>query len=319
MMTGVSVPKPKLLFEDSDGWFSGSPPNFIETPLKALNEIIVGLPESELIIIAAKASQGKTSLAMQIAADAAHNGLPVGIFSLEMSRKSLALRLACSVLGIDSSRLHRRAKVPLSAKELKDFSEITSSLSTLPLYVDDRGGLTAEKIYAASIDWKEKYGVKAIFLDYIQLVEGNTDNRQEAIGSAARIFKQIAKELAIPFVALSQVNRAADSRESRIPILSDLRDSGQLEQISDMVLMMSYPNSPDDDLDHVREVIIHVKKNRNSSTGLAHAMFNKRMTRFEDLDAEVVTASQEKRDGKQPSAQNTKAKWKPATKEEGPS
>lgn len=321
MMTGIQVPKPKRLYEDSEGWFTGDPPNFIETPLEALNEIIVGLPESELVLIAAKPSQGKTALAMQIAADMAHNGLPCGFFSMEMSRKSLGMRLACSVLGIDSNRLRRRARAPLSPTEIAEIEEVRKALSDMPLMVDDRGGLSAEKIYETARQWKQDYGVKAIFLDYVQLIEADSDNRQESIGAAARVFKQIAKELVVPFVALSQVNRAIDSRESRIPLLSDLRDSGQLEQVADTVLMFSYPNGPDDELDQLRECQIHVKKQRNGPTGIAHVQFNKRLTKFEPLDPEAIAAQQGNR---APAHDHSPAKagprtWKAPTNEEVPS
>lgn len=321
MNTGIQVPKPKRLFEDSENWFTGDPPNFIETPLEPLNEIIVGLPESELILIAAKPSQGKTALAMQIAADMAHNGQACGFFSMEMSRKSLGQRLACSVLGIDSNRLRRRARAPLSAGDIASIEQVRADLNDMPLLVDDRGGLSAEKIYATALQWKQDYDVKAIFLDYVQLIEADSDNRQESIGAAARVFKQIAKELVVPFVALSQVNRAIDSRDSRIPLLSDLRDSGQLEQVADTVLMFSYPNGPDDELDTIRECQIHVKKQRNGPTGIAHVQFNKRLTKFEPLDSEAIAAQQENRvpshDGDKPKS-GGKA-WKAPNKEETPS
>lgn len=319
MNTGLQIPRPKLLFEGSDGWFSGEAPNFIETPLEALNDIIVGLPESELILIAAKPSQGKTALAMQMAAETANNGQPVGMFSLEMSRKSLGQRLACSILGIDSNRLRRRFKTPLSANELAKIEEVRASLAGLPLYVDDRGGLTAEKIYQTSLEWKKQYDVSSIYLDYVQLVEGDHDNRQEAIGASARVFKQIAKELSIPFVALSQVNRAIDSRESRVPLLSDLRDSGQLEQVADTVLMFQYPNSPDDDLDNVRECQIHVKKQRNGPTGIAHVQFNKRLTKFEPLNPAAIEEQQGKRTPASHDDGGGKKRWKQPSQSEEPS
>ena len=179
--------------------------------------------------------------------------------------------------------------------------------------------MTAEKIYTTSLEWKKEYGVKAIFLDYAQLVEGDSDNRQETIGQAARVFKQVAKELQLPFVALSQVNRAIDSRESRIPLLSDLRDSGQLEQVADTVLMFSYPNSPDDDLDHVRECQIHVKKQRNGPTGIAHVQFNKRLTKFEPLDSDTIVKNRESRQPlPEDKPQQAKKAWKPKAKDEEP-
>ncbi len=321
MNTGIQVPKPKKLFDNSENWFTGTPPVFIETPLEALNEIIVGLPESELIIIAAKPSQGKTALAMQIAADMAYNDMACGFFSMEMSRQSLGQRLACSMLGIDSNRLRRRARIPLSQHELQAIANCVQGIADMPLYVDDRAGLSAEKVYAAARQWKEEYDIKAIFLDYVQLIEADSDNRQESIGAAARVFKQIAKELTLPFVALSQVNRAIDSRESRIPLLSDLRDSGQLEQVADTVLMFSYPNSPDDDLDAVRECQIHVKKQRNGPTGTAHVQFNKRLTKFEPLNPETVAQQADNRSAAPAGATPNKGKgkaWKAPEKDEVP-
>lgn len=311
METGIKVPKPKLLFEGAVEWVRSDPIRFIETPLEPLNDIIVGLPSSELILIAAKPSQGKTALAMQMAANTAQEGQTVGVFSMEMSRKQLGERLACSALGIDSNRLRKRWKEPLSEAEQSAIEEFYQDMANLPLLVDDRGGLSAEKIYAASLAWKKDFDVKAIFLDYVQLIEGGDDNRQEAIGSAARIFKQIAKELEIPFVALSQLNRAMDTRESRVPRLSDLRDSGQLEQVADTVLMFSYPNSPDDDLDNLRECQIHVKKQRNGPTGIAHVQFNKQHTIFENLDPDAVAKQAELRgttSTKSPLGRQTK--WK---------
>lgn len=305
MMTGMKTPEPRLLFDGFHERLNSKPPNFLESGLAPLDEIIVGLPESELILIAAQPSQGKTALAMQMSANIAVNGDAVGFFSMEMSRGQLADRLACSVAGIDSNRLRNRGRVPLSPKEIRILNEIIKENAKLPIFVDDRGGLSAEKIYTTAQTWKEKYNVKAIFLDYIQLTEDGNENRQEGIGSAARIFKKIAKELSVPFVALSQLNRASSSRESRTPKLSDLRDSGQLEQIADTVLMFSYPNSPEDDLDNIRQCEIHVKKQRNGPTGIANVMFDKVFTKFEPLEMSRLAVHSE-----EPTPTGKRQKWK---------
>lgn len=308
METGIKTPEPKLIFGGASEWIRGEPPKFIESPLSALNEIIVGLPESELVLIAGAPSQGKTALGMQIAASAAAEGQAVGVFSMEMSRKQLAERLACSALGIDSNRLRKRWKVPLTPEETQQLDELYAEQANLPIFVDDRGGLSIDKIYSAANTWKETHNIRAILLDYVQLIEGGQD-RQEAIGQAARTFKIIAKELQVPFIALSQINRAIDNRENRTPRMSDLRDSGQLEQVADIIMMFSYPNSPDDDVDPLRECQIHVKKNRNGPTGVAHVQFNKARTKFEPLDpTEIELVRSQSTDT--PKTENKKVQWK---------
>lgn len=308
MTTGISVPKPRQLFEGYSERLSSTPVNYYETGLAALDEIIVGLPESELILIAGKPSQGKTALAVQIAVTMAKRGETVGVFSLEMARGQLADRVICAETGVDSQKLRKRKAMPLTEREVKLLDDGAKQFADLPIFVDDRGGLSAEKVYTTALSWKKDFDVRAIFLDYVGLIEGMADNRQEAIGGAARVFKQIAKELKLPFVALAQLNRAMDARDSRVPRLSDLRDSGQLEQVADTVLMFSYPNSPEDDLDNLRECQIHVSKQRNGPTGAAHVMFDKRQTLFVPLNADLVSDAREHREHGE--AAKPKAKWK---------
>lgn len=306
MEAGKKIPDPKLIFEGASERFHSDPPRFIETPLPALNEIIVGLPESELIIIAGQPGSGKTSLAMQMAAYAAMQGQAVGVFSMEMSRAQLGERLACSALNITANQLRSRWKTPLSAADTASIDTLYKEQAALPIFVDDRGGLQIDEIHHTAKYWKEKYAVKAIFLDYVGQIEGGGMDRQEAIGSAARRFKIIAKELSIPFVALSQVNRAINNRESRIPQQSDLRDSGQLEQVADIILMFSFPNSPDDDADIIRECQIHVKKNRNGPAGIAHVQFNRGRTQFETLDPDIISQT---RANSEPRQQEKRIPW----------
>lgn len=295
MNTGKSVPDPKQLVEGYHERLHAAPPVFQETGIKALDEIIVGLPDSELILIAAKPSQGKTALAVQSAVNLAKRGVPTGIFSLEMSRGQLADRVICAETGIDSQRLRKRRECPLSKDEMDILDQTAEHFAKLPLYVDDRGGLKIQQVYETAKKWSKSLGVRAIFLDYVQLMESESDSREETVGSSARVFKQIAKEINCPFVALSQLNRGMDYRDSRIPRLSDLRDSGQLEQVADTVLMFAFPNSPDDDLDNVRECDIHIKKQRNGPTGVASVMFDKKITSFVPLDHKRLSEARDQR------------------------
>lgn len=323
MHAGRITPKPVKLSTGVWDAITTDPPVYIPTPVESLNTIITGLPEGELILIAGRPSQGKTALAMQCVEFAAAGGVPCGVFSMEMSRRSLALRLALGRAKIENNRFRNREKVPLTDDELARLREAYDYLDTLPIYVDDRPGLRSEQMLEAATVWKKEFDVGLIMQDYIQLAEGDGDNRQEIVGKTGRDLKIIARDLSVPVIALSQLNRGIEGRESRKPRMSDLRDSGQLEQTADTIIMFAYPNAPDDDLDDIRAVEMHVVKQRNGPTGVAHAQFNKPATAFETLNedlmpqAEAEEAKPKGKKEKEPAGKR-QDKWKKKQEEAEP-
>lgn len=280
MITGKHVvPKPLMIGDVAWEVATTDPPGFIPTGIGPLDELIVGATDGELLIVAGAPSQGKTALAMQIAETAAIGGVNVGMFSLEMGPAALSMRMIAAHSGVSITKLRMRAKVPLSAKDQDAVEAAAKFIGTLPIGVDSRSGLTGTQVYETVADWK-KSGVGLILLDYIQLMEGDSESREEAIGSNTRQLKNAARDFALPFIALSQVNRAAGQREDSVPRMSDLRGSGQIEQVGDTILMFHYPNI-EDKLEMIRAVDIHAVKQRQGPVGFASLYFNKPLTRFQ--------------------------------------
>ena len=259
---------------------TGVPTGFVE-----LDEITSGLQPSDLVIIAARPSMGKTSLALNIAQ---HVGLKtdmtVGIFSLEMSKEQLFLRMLTSEAGIDSHRLRTGFLVE------SDWSKLSHAISTLAetsIYIDDTPAIGLMSMRAKARRLQAEHGLHLLIVDYLQLMQATSrfDNRTQELGAISRSLKSLAKELNIPVVALSQLSRAPEARSDHRPMLSDLRESGALEQDADVVAMIfradAYPEfSPEDE--GVAEVII--AKQRNGPTGVVRLAFLKQFTRFASLE-----------------------------------
>ncbi len=240
-----------------------------------------GAQRSDLIILAARPSMGKSCLMLQCARKQAKNGIPVGIISIEMSAHSLVLRMLSQETHID---LERVSKGALKKSEWESVDNTTFSLREYPVHIEDMGGIGVTVMAAKAKAWAIKHGIQILYVDYLQLAEddtGTSKNREQEVATISRGLKRIAKELNIPVVALAQLNRGLESRTDKRPQLSDLRESGGIEQDADMVIFLyrdAYYNKNSDD--PTTEVII--AKYRNGKTGTVALEFNGETQTFTD-------------------------------------
>jgi replicative DNA helicase len=276
----------KERFENLEQLYENKQPvSGLATPFDELDSYTSGFQNSELVIVAGRPSMGKTSFALNVAQ---HLGIkekiPVGIFSLEMSSEQLVMRLLCAEARIDSHRLRMGY---IKSSEFAELAIVAGYLSEAPIYIDDSPSVTMMELRAKSRRLKSEVNVGAIFVDYLQLVSSTDrfENRQQQISAISRNLKSLAKELEIPVVVLSQLSRAVESRGGdRRPLLSDLRESGAIEQDADTVLMLFRPEfyeGEDSENAGIAEVII--AKQRNGPTGTVKLAFMKEYTRFERL------------------------------------
>jgi replicative DNA helicase len=240
-----------------------------------------------MIVIAARPSMGKTSLAMNIAEHVAVDlKLPVGVFSLEMTSESLVLRMLCS-----RSRVNLR-NVREGFLAERDFPKLTGAAGTLasaPLFIDDSGGLSILQLRAKARRMSQQYGIKLFVIDYLQLLHSTSrraENRQQEIADISNGIKALAKELNVPVIVLSQLNRELEREKNRKPRMSDLRESGAIEQDADLVGLLYKPNADDEEAAAATEedavpVNLLIAKQRNGPTGDVHLTFLKPFTRFE--------------------------------------
>ncbi|MDY6782214.1 MAG: replicative DNA helicase [Cyanobacteriota bacterium] len=248
-----------------------------------LDAMTGGFQRSDLIVIAGRPSMGKTALGLGIAANVARiHSEPVAIFSLEMSKEQLAQRLLAAEAGVESNRLRSGR---LSQTELEPLSLAIGTLSKLPIFIDDSAMLSVmqmrSQVRRLQAERDGKLGM--VVLDYLQLMEGSGDNRVQELAKITRSLKGLAREVNTPVVALSQLSRGVEARNNKRPMMSDLRESGSIEQDADLVIMLyrdSYynPDSPDR---NVAEVII--TKHRNGPTGTVKLLFQPELTKFENL------------------------------------
>ena len=243
-----------------------------------------GFQRSDLIIIAGRPSMGKTSFALNIATNIAReHKLTVAIFSLEMSRDQLAMRLLSSEAKIESNKL-RSGRI--TENEMEPLMKAIGTLSELPIYIDDTGNLTVMQMRSEvrRLQAEKKGNLGLVLLDYLQLMQGtSSDNRVQELSRITRSLKSLAREINVPIVALSQLSRAVEQRNNKRPMLSDLRESGAIEQDADLVLMLyrdEYYN-PDSVDRGIAEIII--AKHRNGPTGQIKLLFKPELTQFLNL------------------------------------
>lgn len=270
---------------------TGVPSGFV-----ALDAVTGGWQDTDLIIIAARPGMGKTALVLCAALNAAKQGIPVGIFSMEMGRTQLFQRFASMETGIDAGRI-RRGK--LTMLEFEEVAASINDLSALPLYIDDTPGLTIFDLRAKARRLKMQYGIKMLIVDYLQLMGGGEErragNREQEVSSISRGMKTIAKELEVPVIALSQLSRAVETRGgAKRPQLSDLRESGSLEQDADLVSFIYRPEYYDiiedehgKSLKGVAEFLI--EKHRHGALETVGLRFDGPTTRFADMSANIST------------------------------
>ena len=264
----------------------------VPTGFTQLDNMTSGLQNSDLIILAARPSMGKTALALNIARNAAvEANIPVAIFSLEMSKEQLSLRMLCSEARIDSSRLRGGF---FSMEDWHRLTDAAGVLSEAPIYIDDSPSLSAMDIRAKSRRLKMDKNIGLIIIDYLQLMQGrsNAERRDLEISEISRSLKALAKELDLPVLALSQLNRMLEQRTDKRPRLSDLRESGALEQDADLVAFIYRDEvyNKDEDNPNRGTAEILLSKQRNGPTGDILLSFLNSYTRFENLASEEAMA-----------------------------
>ncbi len=261
----------------------------IETGFFELDEMTNGLQPGELIIVAARPSMGKTALALNMAEHmAAVNRQPCAVFSLEMSRQQLAQRLLCSRSGVDSHKLRRNL---LNDDDYANLAKAVGGLSEAPLYIDDTPGLTLLGLRAKARRLVARHDIKAVYVDYLQLMSApGSESRQQEVSSLSRGIKALARELKVPVICLSQLNRAAEQREGHRPRMSDLRESGSIEQDADVVMMLhreDYFHRGEEDYEETNTAEVILTKQRNGPTGVVKLHFHGPTTRFHNLATHV--------------------------------
>ena len=257
----------------------------LSTGFKDLDMLTAGLQASDLILIAARPSMGKTAFVLNIAQHVAvRDKQPVAFFSLEMSKEQLVQRMLCAEATIDASRLRIGQ---LEDKDWTNLIEGADRLSSAPIYIDDTAGINVVELRSKARRLQQEHGLKLIIIDYLQLMQGNgggrSENRQQEISEISRSLKSLARELNVPVIALSQLSRGVESRQTKKPMLSDLRESGSLEQDADIVAFLyreDYYN-PDTDQKNITEVII--AKHRNGPVDTVQLFFHKQFTKFSNL------------------------------------
>jgi replicative DNA helicase len=257
-------------FHGREGSVTGVPTGFHE-----LDNLLSGMQNSDLLILAARPSMGKTALALNMGRNAAGAGVPVGIFSLEMASYQLAMRLLCAEARVNSHHV-RTGKLP--DPEWRKLSMAAGVLAEAPIFIDDTPGMEILEVRSKARRLKAEHNIGLLVIDYLQLIRGGktAESRQVEISMISQSLKALAKELDIPVLALSQLSRAVESRGGdRRPMLSDLRESGAIEQDADVVMFINRPAAygaqVEPELQNVAEVII--SKQRNGPTGDVELVF----------------------------------------------
>ncbi|PJE76254.1 replicative DNA helicase [Candidatus Uhrbacteria bacterium CG10_big_fil_rev_8_21_14_0_10_48_11] len=271
----------------------------IPTGYKDLDDKLAGFQKSDLVILAARPSMGKTSLALDLARHVAVRGkTPVGIFSLEMSKEQLVDRILCSEAGVDLWKM-RTGRLTDKGED-DDFTRIGQAMGVLaeaPIYIDDAASANVMDIRARARRLQMEKGLGLLIVDYLQLIEGrgNTDSRVQEISEISRSLKALARELQIPVLALSQLSRAVEARSPAIPKLADLRESGAIEQDADVVMFI-YRKAMDKSirdlpLEERNIAEIYIEKHRNGPTGKVELYFDEGRVSFQNLQRQETSTA----------------------------
>ncbi len=260
----------------------------VATGFRDLDRMTNGFQKSDLIIIAGRPAMGKSALAMNIAQYAAiHDNRSVVVFSLEMSREQLVTRMLCTEASVDSQRIKEGL---LTDQETLRLIDSSIPMQNSKLHIDDTGGVTVAQIRSKCRRLKARLGLDMIIIDYMQLMQGvgggsrKNDNRQQEISDMTRALKLLARELNIPILLLSQLNRGPEQRQDHRPMISDLRESGSIEQDADMVILLYREQVYDETADNTSEIII--AKHRHGPIGTVKVAWQGEYTRFMTLAAE---------------------------------
>ena len=265
----------------SKGAITGLPSGF-----KDLDKLTTGFQPSDLILVAARPSMGKTAFTLNIATNVAlRSKQPVAFFSLEMSKEQLVQRILCSEAAIDSQRLRTGE---LEDRDWEKLISVSDGLSSAPLYIDDTPGITVLEMRSKARRLKMEHGLSLIIIDYLQLMQGSSkgkgsENRQQEISEISRSLKALARELKVPVIALSQLSRSVESRQVKKPMLSDLRESGSLEQDADIVAFLYREDYYDKETENKNITEVIIAKHRNGPVDTVKLFFHSQFTKFGDL------------------------------------
>jgi replicative DNA helicase len=253
----------------------------VPTGFPDLDNMLAGLQKSDLIILAARPSMGKTTFALDIARNVALSGVPVGIFSLEMSAQQLVQRMLSAESRVDAWSI--RTGHGLTNQHFTTLQEAASRLQKAPIYIDDQAGNSIVKMRSVARRLKAEHGLGLIVVDYLQLMSTskNYDSMVNQVTEISRSLKQLARELEVPVLALSQLSRAVESRGGK-PRLSDLRDSGSIEQDADLVIFIHRDDRYKDEKDGIADILI--EKHRNGAVGSVQLLFDGKTTSFLSID-----------------------------------
>ncbi len=255
----------------------------VSTGFQKLDEMTGGLQAGDLIVVAGRPSMGKTTLAINIAENAAFGAqTKVAVFSMEMSREQLAFRMISSLGHVDQSHLRR------GPYHDEDWARITSAINqmrTAPIFIDDSGALTPTEVRARARRLKREHGLGLIVIDYLQLMQvaGTKENRATEISEISRSLKALAKELKVPVIALSQLNRSVEQRTDKKPVMSDLRESGAIEQDADLIMMIYREEVYDPNTTRKGQADVIIAKQRNGPVGEVLLTFLGKYTKFTDF------------------------------------
>ena len=287
--TGSAVPVKSLLKEaigriemayEAKGGLTGLPSGFDD-----LDRLTSGLQPSDLILLAARPSMGKTALTLNLAANVAlRKKKSVAFFSLEMSSIQLLMRLISSESGVDSKQIQRG---DVSPDEWAAIMGACDNLYNAPLYIDDNSNINVAELRSRARRIQSEHGLDLIIIDYLQLMQGrhtgSNDNRQQEVADISRSLKSLARELKVPVIALSQLSRSVENRQIKRPMLSDLRESGSLEQDADIVMFLYREDYYVKDTENQNITELIVAKHRNGPVDTVRLFFDKEITRFRNL------------------------------------
>lgn len=256
----------------------------ISTGFNMLNNMTGGFHGGELVIIAGRPGMGKSSFAVNIAEYAAiKENIPVAIFNLEMSKSMIVNRIICSQAMVDSQNVRKGEFQP---EDWQQICSVIDKLSAAPIYIDDSSSITVSEIKAKCRRLKQTKNLGLVVIDYLQLMQSNrrSDNRQQEISDISRSLKVLAKELDVPVIALSQLSRTSESRSDKRPMLSDLRESGAIEQDADVVIFLYRDDYYNKESEEKNIAEINIAKQRSGSTGTFKLGWQGRYTRFVNID-----------------------------------
>ena len=284
--TGAFIPAKDVVFDAVDrvselakakGGITG-----LSTGLATLDSVTRGLQKSDLIIVAARPAMGKTAFVLNLATHVALQGGTVAFFSLEMPREQLMHRIFCAEGQIDATRL---ARGELDDEEWSRLVQVADRMMKTNLYFDDTSSTTVLDIRTRARRLKAEHGLDLIAIDYLQLIQapGRAENRTLAVAEMTRSLKVLARELSVPIVVLSQLSRATEGRSDKRPMLSDLRESGSIEQDADIVMFLYREDYYNQDTENANITELSIAKHRNGATDTIRLFFHKEYTKFADL------------------------------------